>query len=46
MRKLTVRPRAGAEVVLSMRRGRTMKNKKLSASKYACRRTKGGKMYV
>jgi hypothetical protein len=41
--KEVVRPRAGAEVVLSMRRGRTMKDKKLLASKYACRRTKGGR---
>jgi len=43
MKELTVRPRAGAEVVLSMRRGRVMKDKKLLASKYACRKTKGGR---
>jgi hypothetical protein len=46
MKELAVRPTQGAEVVLSMRRGRTMKDKKILASKYACRKTKGGKRYV
>jgi len=37
-KKRVARPRAGAELVLSMRRGRTIKNKKVLQSKYACRK--------
>jgi hypothetical protein len=46
MNKEVIKPRIGAEVVLSMRRGRVMKDKKILASKYACRKTKGGKKHV
>jgi hypothetical protein len=44
--KEVVRPRVGAEVVLSMRRGRTMKDKKHLQVKYACRKTKGGRVCI
>jgi hypothetical protein len=35
--------KAGAEVVLLMRRGRVLKDKKRYYTKYFCRKTKGGK---
>ena len=35
------KPTLGAEIVLKMRRGRTMKDKKHYLKKYCCRKTKG-----
>ncbi|MEM7828713.1 MAG: hypothetical protein QW561_05165 [Candidatus Aenigmatarchaeota archaeon] len=39
--KKEILPRAGAQVTLSMRRGRVFKDKKKQAQKWACRKTKG-----
>ena len=36
-----IKPRAGAEMVLALRRGRVFTDKKKAGRKYACRRNKG-----